>query len=151
MINVLVTNNIRRHTFFPSWTFISTSASTKMHICIYAKECCELPSRLSRCFSRRGTPLLPFLFEFPGRCNLVTNVAARFFWSFHTQANVSCSFLQNIKSKYSLRSYKICLRPDYLLLNKNISVNHEAGFNYLIEELSIHWFFLVVQMFRQEE
>lgn len=39
-----------------------------------------------------------------------------------------------------------CSRPDYSLLNKCISVNQEACFNYLIEELLIHPLILDVQM-----
>lgn len=41
-----------------------------------------------------------------------------------------------------------CPQPHYLLLNKCISVNQEACFNYLIEELSIHALILNVQMFQ---
>lgn len=41
-----------------------------------------------------------------------------------------------------------CPQPDCLLLNKCISVNQEACFNYLIEELLIHTLILNVQMFQ---
>lgn len=41
-----------------------------------------------------------------------------------------------------------CLQPDYLLLNKCISVNQEACLNYLIEELLIRTLILNVQMFQ---
>lgn len=44
-----------------------------------------------------------------------------------------------------------CPRPDYLLLNKCISVNQEACFNYLIEELLIHALILNVRMFQKEK
>lgn len=44
-----------------------------------------------------------------------------------------------------------CPRPDYLLLNKCISVNQEACFNYLIEELLILALILNVRMFQKEK